>query len=155
MHDVVDNLRRVIEGARERGIPVLFGPMAYTEEDYAAHELHRRSGINRVMFEKRMFLAGSWGADFHPDLRPAPDEIVLRPHKGVDVFETDLPEHLQRLGTTQLGIVVDHLHRGHAWRRPKGTRACRSVVPDWLDALRSPDRPRLTSAVKSNSFGLT
>jgi ureidoacrylate peracid hydrolase len=105
MHDVVGNLKRAIEGARERGIPVLFGPMAYTEEDYADKELHRRSGINRIMFEKKMFLAGSWGADFHPDLQPRDGDTVLLPHKGVDVFETDLPGHLQRMGVTHLVIA--------------------------------------------------
>ncbi len=104
-HDVVGHLKQAIEGARARRIPVLFGPMAYTAEDYENEELQRRSGINRMMFEKRMFLAGSWGADFHPDLRPREDEIVLLPHKGVDVFETDLPEHLDRLGTKHLVIA--------------------------------------------------
>jgi len=104
-NDVVPNLRRLIEGARERGIPVLFGPMAYTEEDYADERWQRRSGINRIMFERKMFLAGTWGADFHPDLRPLATETVLLPHKGTDVFETDLPEHLRRLGTTQLVIA--------------------------------------------------
>ena len=103
-HDVVGHLKEAIEGARQRGIPVLFAPMAYTAEDYENEELQRRSGINRMMFEKKMFLAGSWGADFHPRLRPDDDEIVLLPHKGVDVFETDLPEHLERLGTTHLVI---------------------------------------------------
>ena len=29
---------------------------------------------------------------------------MLLPHKGTDVFETDLPEHLQRLGITHLVI---------------------------------------------------
>jgi nicotinamidase-related amidase len=105
MKDVVGNLKRAIEGARGRGIPVLFGPMAYTEEDYADKQLQRRSGINRIMFEKKMFLAGSWGADFHPDLQPREDEIVLLPHKGCDVFQSDLPDHLQRLGTTHLVIA--------------------------------------------------
>ncbi len=104
-HDVVGHLKQAIEGARQRGIPVLFAPMAYTAEDYQDEELQRRSGINRMMFEKKMFLAGSWGADFHPDLRPNDDEIVLLPHKGVDVFETDLPGHLERLGTTHLVIA--------------------------------------------------
>ncbi len=33
LHDVVGNLRRAIDGAREKGVPVIFGPMAYTEED--------------------------------------------------------------------------------------------------------------------------
>ena len=104
-HDVVGHLKQAIEGARQRGISVLFASMAYTAEDYENEELQRRSGINRMMFEKKMFLAGSWGADFHPELRPNDDEIVLLPHKGVDVFETDLPEHLERLGTTQLIIA--------------------------------------------------
>jgi hypothetical protein len=54
LHDVIGNIKRSIEGARERGIPVLFGPMAYTEEDYAHHQLHRRTGINRIMFERKM-----------------------------------------------------------------------------------------------------
>ena len=107
LHDVVGHLKQAIEGARRRGISVLFGPMAYTEEDYAewGAALQRRSGINRVMFERRMFLAGSWGADFHPDLRPLPEETVLLPHKGNDVFETDLPDHLQRLRTTHLVLA--------------------------------------------------
>jgi len=104
-HDVVGNLKRAIEGARERGVPVLFAPMAYTEEDYADGRLQRRSGINRMMFERKMFLAGSWGADFHPDLQPRDDEAVLQPHKGIDVFETDLPDQLERLGTTHLVVA--------------------------------------------------
>ncbi len=105
MNNVIGNLKRAIEGARDQGIPVLFGPMAYTEEDYADKELHRRSGINRIMYEKKMFLAGSWGADFHPDLQPQDGDTVLLPHKGIDVFETDLPDHLQRLGITHLVIA--------------------------------------------------
>ena len=104
-HDVVGNLKRAIEGARDHGVPVLFAPMAYTEEDYSDGRLQRRSGINRMMFERKMFLAGSWGADFHPDLQPREDEAVLVPHKGIDVFETDLPDHLERLGTTHLVIA--------------------------------------------------
>ena len=104
-NDVVGNLQRAIAGARARGIPVLFGSMAFTEEDYTEKGLQRRSGINRIMVEKKMFVAGSWGADFHPELQPGEDDIVLLPHKGVDVFETDLPDHLQRLGTTHLVIA--------------------------------------------------
>ncbi len=105
MNDVIGNLKRVIEAARMTNIPILFGPMAYTEEDYADEHLHRRSGINRLMFEMKMFLAGSWGADFHPDLQPENNDIVLLPHKGTDVFKTDLPDHLQKMGITHLAIA--------------------------------------------------
>jgi ureidoacrylate peracid hydrolase len=38
-------------------------------------------------------------------LQPRGDEAVLLPHKGIDVFETDLPDHLERLGTTHLVIA--------------------------------------------------
>jgi ureidoacrylate peracid hydrolase len=105
LHNVIEHLKTAIAGARDRGIPVLYGPMAFTEEDYAGEQLHRKSGINRFMFEQKMFIAGSWGADFHPDLTPLAGDIVLRPHKSVDVFETDLPEHLERLGITHLVIA--------------------------------------------------
>ncbi len=50
-------------------------------------------------------MAGSRGADFHPDLQPQDGDIVLLPHKTCDVYETDLPEHLERLGITHLVIA--------------------------------------------------
>lgn len=104
-HDVVGHLRQAVDAARRHRIPVIYGPMAYTEEDYADARMQCRCGINRLMFEQKMFLAGSWGADFHPELKPAPGEVVLLPHKGTDVFETDLARHLERLGTTHLVIA--------------------------------------------------
>jgi hypothetical protein len=45
-----------------------------------------RSGINRIMFERKMFLAGSRGADFHPEITPVDEDIVLQPRNGTDVF---------------------------------------------------------------------
>ena len=104
-NDVVAQLARLAAGARQAGVPVIFGPMAYTEEDYAEHHWHRRSGINRLMFENRMFLAGSFGADFHADIQPQPGDIILEPHKGTDVMRTDLPAHLERLGITHLVLA--------------------------------------------------
>ena len=82
-----------IDGARQRRIPVLFAPMAYTAEDYRDKEHQRRSGINRLMIEKKMFLAGSWGTDFRPELGPLNDDLVLLPHKGEDMCETGLHGH--------------------------------------------------------------
>ncbi|MFN2458588.1 MAG: cysteine hydrolase family protein [Chitinophagaceae bacterium] len=105
MNNVVENTKLAVDGARQHGIPVFWGPMAYTEEDYANEQLQRRSGINRLMFERKMFLAGSWGADFHPELQPEEGDIVLHPHKTSDVFSTDLPEHLQQMGITHLIIA--------------------------------------------------
>ncbi len=66
MNDVISNIQQVIAAARAKGIPVKFGPMAYTEEDYANEHLQKRSGINRMMYEMKMFQAGSWGGGFSP-----------------------------------------------------------------------------------------
>ncbi len=104
-NDVVAHLARLAEGAAPRGFSVQFGPMAYTAEDYTEGHLERRSGINRLMFENRMFLAGSFGADFHQDIEPQPGDIILEPHKGTDVMQTDLPGHLECLATTHLVLA--------------------------------------------------
>lgn len=104
-NDVVKNIKRLTSESRSKGIQVLFGPMAYTEEDYANEQLQKKSGINRLMFEKKMFLAGSWGADFHPELQPEQNDIILQPHKSCDVFKTDLPEQLLTLGVTHMVIA--------------------------------------------------
>jgi len=149
LHDVVGNLRRAIDGAREKRIPVIFGPMAYTEEDYADEELQRRTGINRIMFERKMFLAGSWGADFHPELQPLADEIVLLPHKGTDVLETDLPDHLTRLGITHLVIagMTANLCCGSTGRH--AAEAGYDVTYLW-DAIGSENVPSYEAAVTLN-----
>ena len=104
-NDVVGQLARLTAAARAVGVPVLFGPTAYTAEDYAEEGWQRRSGINRLMFESKMFLAGSFGADFHADIQPQPGDVILEPHKGTDVMQTDLPEHLTRLGTTHVVLA--------------------------------------------------
>lgn len=105
LNNVVEKIKTVADAARAKGIAVLYGPMAYTEEDYAHHQLQRKSGINRLMFENKMFLAGSWGADFHPDLQPHDGDIVLLPHKSCDVMETDLRDYLETHAITHLVIA--------------------------------------------------
>ena len=82
----VTNLKRLIEGARQRSIPIFFAPMAYSEEDYTTWK--HLTGIHKKMYENRMFEAGSWGADFHPELKPNPGEVIILPHKNIDVFAT-------------------------------------------------------------------
>jgi nicotinamidase-related amidase len=91
----LENIKRLLAGARERGIPVFFAPMSYTEEDYTSWT--HLSGIHREMYENRMFEAGSWGAAFHPELSPAAGEFVVTPHKNIDVFATtDLDVQLRQ-----------------------------------------------------------
>lgn len=91
----VENLKRLVGGARERELPLFFAPMAYTEEDFTTWK--HLSGIHKAMYDERMFEAGSWGADFHPDLGPQAGEIVIAPHKNIDVYATtDLDAQLRQ-----------------------------------------------------------
>ena len=67
--------------------------MAYTREDYADGQVQRRSGIKRLMFERKMFPVGSWRADFHPDLQPAVGATLLLPHQGDTEVLTMIDDH--------------------------------------------------------------
>ena len=40
------------------------------------------------MFEIDMFHEGTWGHEFHPELKPDENTIVLSPHKGLSNFAT-------------------------------------------------------------------
>lgn len=42
--------------------------------------------IDKIMFDRRMFNKGTWGADFHPELKPDENTFVLAPHKGLSNF---------------------------------------------------------------------
>jgi nicotinamidase-related amidase len=100
---VLENLVRLLAGARERKMPIFFCPMSYTEEDFTTWK--HLSGIHQEMYEKRLFEAGSWGADFHPQLGPRPGEITITPHKNIDVIaNTDLDVQLRQHGVEYVAI---------------------------------------------------
>lgn len=99
-----ENLKRLLAGARRQNIPVFFAPMSYTDEDYTTWK--HVSGIHHEMFDNRMFEAGSWNADFHPELSPDPDEVVIAPHKNIDVLaNTDLEVQLRQHDVEYLAIA--------------------------------------------------
>ncbi|WP_234338028.1 cysteine hydrolase family protein [Streptomyces sp. NRRL WC-3725] len=59
-----------------------------------------------MMFDNRMFEAGSWGAEFHPDLTPGPGDVTIAPHKNLDVFATtDLDTQLKRRGVEHVVVA--------------------------------------------------
>ncbi|WP_086723568.1 cysteine hydrolase [Streptomyces carpinensis] len=98
------NLRRLLAGFREKDFPAFFSPMSYTDEEYA--NWRHKSGIHHMMFDTRMFEAGSWGAEFHPDLTPGPNDVTIAPHKNLDVFATtDLDTQLKRRGIEHVAVA--------------------------------------------------
>ncbi|MGN9812847.1 cysteine hydrolase family protein [Micromonospora sp. BQ11] len=97
------NIRRLLTGARAQGFPIFFAPMSYTQSDYTTWK--HLSGIHREMYDNRMFEAGSWGAQFHPELSPQANEVVIAPHKNIDVLaNTDLDVQLRQHNVEYLAI---------------------------------------------------
>ena len=84
-NDVVAKLRSLIAKAKEAGIPVVYVPHYYDKEYQA---WGNNNFIDQIMFERRMFERGKWGAEFHPDLEPDEDTILCAPHKNLSGFHT-------------------------------------------------------------------
>ncbi|MFD9688986.1 cysteine hydrolase family protein [Kitasatospora sp. NPDC059146] len=101
----IDNLKKLIAGVRRhKDVPVFYSTTSFTDEDYSTWK--HVSGIHRQMFDSRMFGAGTWNTEFHEDLAPRPGDVVLAPHKSLDVFHhTDLEFQLRQRGVEYLAIA--------------------------------------------------
>ena len=85
-YKVVEKLQALKQVAKEVRIPVFYSPHYYTEDEYKNWK--HLNFVEKVMFERKMFNKGTWGSDFHPDLKPDENTIVLSPHKGLSNFAT-------------------------------------------------------------------
>ena len=83
---VVEHQVQLREAAKKVGIPVFYSPHMYTEMDYA--NWTSLNGIDTMMFAIDMFHEGTWGHEFHPDMMPDENTIVMNPHKGLSNFWT-------------------------------------------------------------------
>ena len=81
---VVEHLIELRKMAKEVGIPVFYSPHYYTEAEFKNWK--HLNPIDKLMFERKMFLKGTWGAEFHPDLQPDENTKVLSPHKALSNF---------------------------------------------------------------------
>ncbi|MEV5176765.1 isochorismatase family cysteine hydrolase [Streptomyces flaveolus] len=101
----IDNLKKLIAGVRRHEhIPLLYSRTAFTGEDYSTWK--HVSGMHREMFVNRLFEADTWNTSFHEDLAPRPGDVVLAPHKGLDVFHhTDIEFQLRRRSVEYLAIA--------------------------------------------------
>ncbi|MFB7289752.1 cysteine hydrolase family protein [Actinacidiphila glaucinigra] len=101
----IDNLGKLIAGVRRhKEIPVFYSKTAFTDEDYSTWK--HVSGMHREMFDHRLFEAGTWNTEFYEDLAPQPGEVILAPHKGLDVLHhTDLEFLLRQRSVEYLAIA--------------------------------------------------
>ena len=85
---VVEKEKSLKALAKEIGIPVFYSTHLYNAKEQAQWPTMPLNGIDKVMFEQKMFFEGTWGHDYHPDLKPDDNTIVLNPHKGLSNFWT-------------------------------------------------------------------
>ncbi len=83
---VVEHLVDLRNTAREAGVPVFYSPHYYTDDEFKKWK--HLNPIDRLMFDRKMFRKGTWGAEFHPQLVPDDNTFVLAPHKGLSNFWT-------------------------------------------------------------------
>ena len=117
-NQVVDKLKRLISSAREAGVPVVYSPHYYDKEYQAWQNVNF---IDQVMFDRKMFDRGTWGADWHPDLVPDAETILCAPHKNLSGFHTsDVDIQLRKRGINTIVLcgmsanlcVESHLRDG-------------------------------------------
>jgi ureidoacrylate peracid hydrolase len=102
----IPNLKRLVDGARGAGVPVVFIQAIYDPKDVSApmRERNRRRTV-----EMPRCLTGSWGADFH-GVRPLPGEKVVIKHRYSGMINTELDAVLKQLGVDSLlmtGVATD------------------------------------------------
>ena len=85
-NQVVEKEKKLKALAKEIGIPVFYSTHMYTPKDF--EDWKSLNGIDKIMFENKMFLKGTWGHDYHPELKPDSNTVVMNPHKGLSNFWT-------------------------------------------------------------------
>lgn len=78
-NQVVPNLIKLRQSAAAARIPVFYSPHLYRDEEYQAWQ--HLNPAEKLMFDRKMYRQGTWGADWHPDLVPDDNTFVLSPHK--------------------------------------------------------------------------
>lgn len=112
---VVAAARALLAGARAAGLPIVHVRIAFPPGHVG---VVTNAPIFRNVVASGAMEEGSWGADFHEGLGPAPGEIVVK-HDRVNAFyASDLTDRLVALGAGRLvmaGVatnsVVEHSAR--------------------------------------------
>lgn len=86
-NQVVEHLVALRKAANTAKIPIFYSPHYYTETEYQAWK--HLNPIDKIMFDRKMFRKGGWGAEWHPQLQPDDTTFVLAPHKVLSGFWTN------------------------------------------------------------------
>jgi len=96
---IISNLKRLIEAAREKGVPVIYANDAHYPEDF---EVVRRWGKHAIK--------GTPGAEVIPELKPAEKDYIIEKRTYSGFFETGLDPLLRSLGVETVILCGLHTH---------------------------------------------
>ena len=96
---IISNLKRLIEAAREKGVPVIYANDAHYPEDF---EVVRRWGKHAIK--------GTHGAEVIPELKPAEKDYIIEKRTYSGFFETGLDPLLRSLGVETVILCGLHTH---------------------------------------------
>lgn len=109
--------RRALEAARRAGIRVIYLKMGFQPDLSDAGpkgspnwNIHEAAGVGQPMnapdgSEGRILIRDTWNTDILPELKPAPDDVVLYKTRFSGFYRTDLDGVLRRAGIKHLIIT--------------------------------------------------
>ncbi len=104
--EVLPRLRRLIDGVRAAGLPVIFVRAIYDESVLSAPMRERNARLGMTM---PRCISGSWGAEFC-GVAPEPGETVITKHRYSAMVGTSLRDEIDRRGIRSLlltGVATD------------------------------------------------
>ena len=99
------HLRELLGAARRLGIVVFYAPhRRWREGDYDGWRYPTATQL--ATDRAAVFAEGSWGGDWHPDLTPQPEDVVVEQHWGQNGFSnTDLDLQLRQRSIEKVIVV--------------------------------------------------
>ncbi len=99
---LVRNARRLLVGARAYGIPVVSARIAF-RPGYRGHMAN--SPMLSAVVARNALVEGTWGAEFHAQLKPRRGELVVTHFRINAFFGSDLELVLTALGARRLVVA--------------------------------------------------
>jgi nicotinamidase-related amidase len=103
--NLVPNLKRLAEGARSQGVQIIYTPhRRWREGDYDNWQFSHPQHVGTA--KMKLFAAGTWGGEWHPDLTPQPGDEVAKEHWLTAAFpNTDVDYLLRQHGIDHVVVV--------------------------------------------------
>ena len=126
--NLLGTIKKLMEAGRAAQVPIIHVRHAY-RPDYA--DMPDNVQIFRGMKQMQALQEGTWGAEVHADLTPAPSDFVLTKTRVSAFYASPLEGILQARGITHLvltGVATDGVVEGTA--RDGADRGYTIIIPD-------------------------